>query len=197
MEQVANIIPVPDSDTERYLVEYEWDSEYEWVVSDLLGFQTTHGEHYNREIHTSDRFFAVYMRIVQSVVPEYYSGGGDKVAEIFSQYLTFSGIPNKVITLQGYSQGEWAKGVVYLSDVAEAMGYKIGYTNEERLEKLISDLESWWRGDVYRVTKQELVTYHTPDGSKTYQRWEEVEDLDALSGITDEVTLEMCQAWIG
>jgi len=197
MEQVANIIPVPDSDTERYLVEYEWDSEYEWVVSDLLGFQTTHADRNISRVNTTDRFQTVYQRIVDSIEPNDYVGGWDKVEQVFSRYLTLSGVPNKVIVLQGYSQSEWARGVVYLSDVAEAMGYKIGYTNDERLEKLISDLKAWWRGDVYRVTKQELVTYHTPDGTKTYQRWEEVEDLDALSGITDEVTLEMCQAWIG
>jgi hypothetical protein len=130
----------------------------------------------------------------QWVGRENLGGGWWKVERIFTLYLRLSGIPYKRVSLQGYSQGEWCEGIAYLPEGLSRRWRKDG---RERLDSLISTMEDWWRGDVYQVTSQELVTYHTADGKKTYQRWEQVEDSDVFGGITGDITLDTCNEMFG
>jgi hypothetical protein len=183
-ETIANIIEV-DKDM-RYLVTYEWDTDYEYVVGDLLGVQALQVADRITRLHTKDSMYEVYARIVGTVMPDYNVGGWDKVARIFSRYLTFCGVANRIVTLQGYSQGEWCEAVVYLTDEATAED------SQTQLANLVSVLESWWRGDVYRVERQYRQVYTHADG-REIERWETDEDASVAGGVTDEVTLEWCE----
>jgi hypothetical protein len=192
MDNIAKEIEV-DS-THRYLVEYDNGSDFEWVVGDSLGFQATQVARFMNPLRTRDQYGDVFQRIVSEQYPDDFVGGWWKVERIFTLYLRLSGIPYKRVSLQGYSQGEWCEGIAYLPEGLSRRWRKDG---RERLDSLISTMEDWWRGDVYQVTSQELVTYHTADGKKTYQRWEQVEDSDVFGGITGDITLDTCNEMFG
>jgi hypothetical protein len=134
--------------------------------------------------------YEVYARIVGTVMPDYNVGGWGKVARIFSRYLTFCGVANRIVSLQGYSQSEWCEVVVYLTDDTTAE------ESQTLLANLVAILESWWRGDVYCVERQNRVEYTSADG-RVIERWETDEDAGVASGVTDEITLEWCEREIG
>jgi hypothetical protein len=185
MNEIANVIEV-DS-THRFLVEYDNASDFEWVVGDSLGFQTTQIARFMNPLRTTDKYADVFQRIVSGQYPDDFVGGWGKVERIFTLYLRLSGVPYKRVSLQGHSQGEWCEGIAYLTEGV----------SQGQLDYLISDLEGWWKGDVYQVTRQELVAYYTADGKKTYKQWEQVEGSDTLGGITGDITLDTCNEMFG
>lgn len=190
-EMVANVI---DIDPEhRYLVEYDWDNEMEWVIGDSIGFQTTRIARGLNRIVTYDKYGKVFERIVSEQSPDDFVNGWSKVERIFALYLRLSGVRYKHIELQGHSQGEWCEGIAYLPE-NETLYNKDG---RDKLDSRIALLRDWWRGDVYQVTSQELVTYYTPDGRKTYQQWERVEGSDTFGGIVGNITLDTCNELFG
>ena len=102
--------------------------------------------------------------------------------------ITRNGYSHIYLNLHGYSQSDWAYVVLYwkeewLSDVSG----------------LINELEAWFRGDVYTIALEELVTYTNaarPMG--IIERWEIVDSISQIILTDDhEFSLENCQSYLG
>jgi len=77
-------------------------------------------------------------------------------------------------SLQGYSQGDWLDVILF-----QERGVEPESATRVLLDHVRLDLEAWFRGDVYVIALEELVTYTAPNG-KTIDRWEAVEDVPAV-----------------
>lgn len=80
----------------------------------------------------------------------------------FARDLSLRGYKTAVVTLQGYSQGEWADAVIFTKEEIDFGG-------------LVENVRTWWRGDVYDLFVQYRKIYTATDGA-TIERWEDVED---------------------
>jgi hypothetical protein len=91
----------------------------------------------------------------------------DKRLNAYAKYLTVSGLESGVIarriTLQGYSQSEWADAIVYAK------------SNDLILDSAIESIRAWWRGDVYDLQAQYKKEYTAADG-ETIERWLDYDD---------------------
>lgn len=84
-------------------------------------------------------------------------------ARAIGMYFNLLGLNYEIVTLQGYSQGEWAKVVIYTLD-PEGNDY---------LSHAIDSIRQWFNGDIYQVSKQSLQTYvNTQDPEDVIQKWQ-------------------------
>jgi len=83
------------------------------------------------------------------------------------------------LSLQGYSQGEWMDSVLWIHpDAIVGDGEQAARVV---LEHVAEDLGCYFRGDVYTLVLEELITYTAPNG-KTIDRWEPVDGVYASNG---------------
>lgn len=153
----------------RVAVYYEED--YERIVDSLQnagvsGIQTIKHGRFMSPIGTSDSIADVVSRIRYSYQWRYDCDA--KVEEVLTRYLKQAGIPFIQKTLQGYSPSEWHDVVIYAVDKGMTL---------EALEAEVEFIDALYKGDVFRLVVEELVTY-TADNGNTIQRWEEVEGVD-------------------
>lgn len=80
-------------------------------------------------------------------------------------YLYLSNRTYKRLSLRGYSQGEWADVIVYAADAGPDGEWLNG-------KNATADIESWFRGDLYRVTYETLEQYKNTKNETTIERWE-------------------------
>lgn len=91
------------------------------------------------------------------------------------KYLTITGQDFKIVELQGYSQSEWQTVIVYAKDTSEW------------LDGAIDGLKTWYRGDVYTLVHEQLITYTAPNGNML-ERWESVDSIGSvLAETVDDV----------
>jgi hypothetical protein len=97
-----------------------------------------------------------------------------------TRHLTRAGYDCTFAELRGYSQGEWLDAVIYA---------KAGEITD--LAETVEEINAWFRGDVYTLALEELVTYTAPNGS-TIERWEAE---DSIGGVilTEPLTLELAK----
>ena len=93
-------------------------------------------------------------------------------------YLEKKGLEVMPVSLRGYSQGEWTDVLLWTSRD------KYGVENNSAvarnyLSHVARDLGCWFRGDVYVLAVEELITYTAPNGA-TIDRWEPVDDVDPV-----------------
>lgn len=100
----------------------------------------------------------------------------EQLGDAIERYLAMSGMNHKAISLQGYSQGEWAEVIVY---------------GDYDLTGSIHALRDWWRGDVYLVALERLHIYTEEETGQTIERWE-MEDCIGAVILDDEYTIEAC-----
>lgn len=81
------------------------------------------------------------------------------------------------VSLTGYSQGEWMDVLLWTKPDADFGGEPVA---RNVLSHTARDLMSYFRGDVYVLAVEELVTYYGPNG-KTIERWETSEDVDPVT----------------
>jgi hypothetical protein len=78
------------------------------------------------------------------------------------KYLTLTNRPFKRVWLQGYDPNEWAEVFIYGDKFEDATSW---------LDGAADSLKRWWRGDVYMVAHERLITYTAPNGN-TKTEWE-------------------------
>jgi len=84
------------------------------------------------------------------------------------KYLTISNKHYRKITLQGYSQGDWAEVFIYSDD-----DWVLDKDSD-------STLQAWFKGDIFTVHHERLETYTSnTDPSNTISQWETVDSLSA------------------
>lgn len=93
-----------------------------------------------------------------------YAKTHEDIYPAIAKHLDRAGFVYEFVSLQGYSQSEWAEVVVF--------------TDPDRgpreLTGFIEEFRAWFRGDVYVVAWEELVVYTAPNG-QSIERWEPVE----------------------
>lgn len=105
-----------------------------------------------------------------------YDWDDEQLQTAIERYLAMSGMQHKAITLQGYSQGEWAEVIVY---------------GDFDLTGSIKAMRDWWRGDVYLIALERLHVYIEAETGQTIERWE-IEDCMGGVILDDEYTIERC-----
>lgn len=95
-------------------------------------------------------------------------------------YLYLSNRTYKRLSLRGYSQGEWAEVIVY-ADAGDD-GKWLESPNAT------SELEAWFRGDVYTVAHESLEVYTNLKNGDLIERWEVVESCGMVT-LSDKYTL--------
>lgn len=88
-------------------------------------------------------------------------------------YLYLNNRTYKRLSLRGYSQGEWAEVIVY-ADAGDD-GKWLESPNAT------SELEAWFRGDVYTVAHESLEVYTNLKNGDLIERWE---SSDAVGMVT-------------
>ena len=96
-------------------------------------------------------------------------------------YLYLNDRTYKRLSLRGYSQGEWAEVIVY-ADAGDD-----GRWLEAR--NATSELEAWFRGDVYTVALESLEVYTNLKNGDLIERWEITEAVGMVT-LTSDYTLE-------
>jgi hypothetical protein len=165
----SGIDPVVINDTTRVKAYQDEDSyTLDYIVGDELGvyFMRPYGNysHHNQGDLTSELGYLI--------------GKVDRHQEesALGKYLALAGMKYKFVSLQGYSQSDWAEAVIY--------------TNEDyHLDSSAEALATWFRGDIYTVCLEKLETYTSPFGDKTIERWE-VQDSIGCITLSDDYTLE-------
>jgi hypothetical protein len=91
-------------------------------------------------------------------------------------YLGLLGYVANPVQLQGYSQGEWLRGVIFQKrhtgitedQIRECLGYAA------------ENADAWFKGDIYEVNRERLETYvNVNDVSDTVTKWVSI---DGYSG---------------
>ena len=90
-----------------------------------------------------------------------------QVQSAVGKYLAISNKHYRKVSLQGYSQGDWAEVFIYADE-------------EWILEPNSADtLKAWFRGDIFTVCHEVLHTYTDLTNGNTIERWETEDSLGA------------------
>jgi hypothetical protein len=90
-----------------------------------------------------------------------------QVQSAVGKYLAISGKHYRKVSLQGYSQGDWAEVFIYADEE---------WIMEQDSAKT---LEAWFRGDIFTVHHEVLHTYTEAFTGRTLTRWETEDSLGA------------------
>lgn len=164
----SGLEPLHLSDTLRVKAYYDEDSySPDFIVGDELGIYTMRPNHrysfdqgdYTDQLgQLNDRF------------------NYDQAESAIGKYLTLAGMKYQFVSLQGYSQGEWADVVIYTDE-----DYDLTASAEA--------LDTWFKGDIFTVCLEKLHTYTELSTGQTIQRWEVEDSIGAITFSAD-FTLE-------
>jgi len=152
--------------SENPLTEY-YDEVGAWSVSQARGFNPM-------RVNVDDNVGETIRRVTEETEADNYR---DLTNEIVHELEKIHGLVVLPVSLQGYSQGDWMEVVLFMKPTAPS-GYSPNSTRAV-LDHVRQDLTAWFRGDVYGLAVEELITYTAPNG-KTIDRWEPVEDVDPV-----------------
>lgn len=155
LDQDTRISVWQDLDARDYL--REWEHEYFGVFTlgvsrDLRPLEL------NAELHKDNL----------NAIREWLNG--DKWHEAITKHFRRQNYLSRIITLRGYSQGEWADVVIWTT---------LEQDQQAALDSFYDELTAWFRDGFYNVALEKRVVYTAPDG-RTLEQWE-VED--AIGGV--------------
>ena len=135
-----------------------------WTVNQARGLNPIHA-------NVDDNVQETIRRVTEETESNNYR---DLTNEIVHELERIHGLVVLPLSLQGYSQGEWMEVVLFTMPTIQPQSVA-----RNTLDHVRQDLTAWFRGDVYRLAVEELITYTAPNG-KTIERWEPVEDVDPV-----------------
>ena len=135
-----------------------------WSISQARGLNPIHA-------NVDDNVLETIHRVTAETESNNYR---DLTNEIVDELERIHGLVVLPVSLQGYSQGEWMEVVLFMKPTIESEAVA-----RNVLDHVRQDLTAWFRGDVYGLAVEELITYTAPNG-KTIDRWETVEDVDPV-----------------
>jgi len=163
----SGIEPLVINDTTRVKAYYDSDSySLDYVVGDELGVYTLRP---NNRYRFDQGDYTTQLNYLNDRVSR------DQQESAIGKYLALAGMNYKFISLQGYSQGEWADVVIYTKE-------------DYDLKSSAEALDTWFKGDIFTVCLEKLETYTSSSGN-TIERWE-VEDSIGCITFSDDYTLE-------
>lgn len=104
----------------------------------------------------------------------------DQYERAIGLYMHLTGRSWQVVSLRGYSQGEWADVIIYGDAGPDGK-----WVNDRHAA---DDLKAWFRGDLYTVAHESLETYQNAKTGETLQRWESIDSV-GLVVLSDSYTL--------
>lgn len=97
-------------------------------------------------------------------------------------YLNLLGYSAKVVELRGYSQGDWATGVLIARGECSSW-----------LEQIASSVNAWFRGDVFTLHSQELQTYvNVKNVNDKFTKWVTIDSVGGYVIENREMFKEAC-----
>lgn len=100
------------------------------------------------------------------------------------KHLARAGYNCEFVALRGYSQGEWHDVVIYWPDNMDLTG-------------LWDELRAWYRGDVFAVHLEQLVSYYGTNG-RHLEQWESVDSVCQVIFTDDyKFTADNCAELVG
>lgn len=165
----SGMTPLQISDTMRVKVYYDEDSHsLDFIVGDTLGVYfirpTRDYDRHNQGDYT-DQLATLQYKVRR-----------DSEQSALGKYLALAGMNYKFVSLQGYSQSDWAEVVIYTDE---------GYD----LESSAKALDTWFKGDIFIVCLEQLHTYTEHSTGQTIERWEVEDSIGAIT-LSDDYTLE-------
>lgn len=152
---------IEETPTKRYAVyidEGQHDCPDEYSAASVQTIRIARGL---ADISSSDGLSAEIAELLAG-----WEGNDQELDKAFENYFADKGLVSIVRDLRGYSQGEWAEVVIY------------GETKED-VESLYTDLDLWFKGEIYIVAEEEKLVYTASTGA-TIERWECV---DSIGGV--------------
>lgn len=135
-----------------------------WTVNQARGLNPIH-------VNVDDNVQETIRRVTEETESNNYR---DLTNEIVDELERIHGLVVLPLSLQGYSQGEWMEVVLFTKPTIAPETVA-----RNTLDHVRQDFTAWFRGDVYGLAVEELITYTAPNG-KTIDRWETVEDVDPV-----------------
>ena len=134
-----------------------------WTVNQARGLNPIH-------VNVDDNVQETIRRVTDETESNNHR---DLTNEIVHELERIHGLVVLPVSLQGYSQGEWMEVILFVKP-----GNEPGMVAESILDHIRQDFTAWFRGDVYIIALEELITYTAPNG-KTITRWEGVDEVAA------------------
>jgi hypothetical protein len=99
------------------------------------------------------------------------------------KYLSLHNLHYRFVSLQGYSQSDWAEVVIY--------------GEEEWMLSNEDTLKSWFRGDVYCLVHEKLATFTSDDVDVVLKKWYTVDSIGAVMLDTPEDVISFAKVDFG
>jgi hypothetical protein len=144
------------------------------ILSDFTGVQTINIASGYHNISTGDDDISTGVNRIVEAFPYWNKDYEAKRERAIGAWLTAKGYVFEFVSLRGYSQGEWADILVYTT-----------LDNSEYLYGEIDTLNSWFRGDIYNIAKEQRKIYRADDGD-TLEVWETVDSVGGFIGVSVE-----------
>lgn len=104
---------------------------------------------------------------------------GDRRNELVHYLEREYGMTVISVNLRGHSQGDWMDVILWHKSDPNLGGEQASLTI---LDHVSRELGCYFRGDVYELSLEELITYTASNG-KTIERWEPVEDTPIVGDV--------------
>lgn len=109
-------------------------------------------------------------------------------------YLHLLGYAAHPVSLAGYSQGEWLRGVIFRERFDDETDSQI----EERFAEIVKYANAWFAGDVFVIAHETLATYvNVTDVHDKITRWQEEDSLGAIVLFDKEDLIEAAHDYFG
>ena len=162
---------LPLGDNHRIAIYRQEDAESPFNLYDLLGcFPTNVAWGYNGFFSGDKNILEELTRLARDTE----AGSPKDLEQELTDYLVNEhGMRVMPFSLRGYSQSEWMDVILWMSpengtDIAD-----------EILKEFGMELDAYFKGDVFYVQLEQLVTYYGPNG-KTISRWEALDGVDTM-----------------
>lgn len=164
----SGLEPLQISDNLRVKAYYDQDSySPDYIVGDELGIYTLRP---NNRYSFDQGDYTTQLGYINSNVERHQEQSA------IGKYLALAGMKYQFVSLQGYSQGEWADVVIYTDQ-----DYDLTASAEA--------LDTWFKGDIFTVCLEKLHTYTELSTGQTIQRWEIEDSIGAIT-FSDDYTLQ-------
>lgn len=128
---------------------------------------------YNGLFEVDDEIAGGIRNVIDTTESDNYR---DLETEVIDYLEREHGLTVLSLSMTGYSQGEWMDVLLWTKARPDEGGEPVA---RNVLSHVARDLTCWFRGDVYTLSVEELVTYYGPN-DKYIERWELVEDVDTV-----------------
>lgn len=152
-----------ETESENPLEQY-YDMTSCWTVNQARGYNGIFSA-------VDDASEELIRRVTDETESNNYADLQNEIVHALEREFDFLVMP---VSLRGYSQGEWMDVILF----EERDGGRPEDVQRAAIDRVRHDLECWFRGDVYIIALEELITYTAPNG-KTILRWEIVDGVGA------------------